>query len=1024
MGNGFSRTPTGESYVDAEIDEMAGNSSSCDNETSDTQEEFHDTCDTAEDEYTRAREHEMIEFNKVLALKREQRREVIAKHKTEKENLKKSLENERKLREAKSAENEILKDILKQHNITIPETTQVQTQEGDIMTAVNEMKEDLEKLKNNNSKLRRDLAESNLALQTANTDILNLNYENVESRKQIQALKDVVSVSKTMINLREEQLNELKDKLAQIEQSLADREANLLSTDLKQEYERQLQNIRVLRGLYEERARLAEVTRLNIQRELEEQKRLTSVEVNKCEEQSKKIAELEKTSETLSDTIENKNDQIKNCQEEARGLRAEMSTVNNLFSQVLLGYKSKHNWDQLVHRLEENHGILTHMVEREDDSESSSALPKLLLELVNQVDENDNKKELLEERSEEATDIECKVSESQNASAEEIVQNLPKVWKVLMELLSHQNSNETVPFEEKVTTCYKTVETASGSVQVPSVSQTYIRLKDLIVEKLTLIKEVNRMKQLNSHLESRLGEQERRLCLVTSELSKTWHVVGRLRRHHHQLHTHEKILKYELQQKRKLLTELKVELEYCREKWEKAREKNNQSEKDWRKLRAEFSSRKTKINPSSCNNSAESGYSDERQSESSSDSNDESECVNDVLLRSNKKTKTSFDNVLDSSADFNLAAEREDPISDMLDVADLPLDSHELEDNAEDCPRTSSAHVETEDISISESSHIKSDKNCGETEDEVCDSFSEEQSAKDIMEGSSSSTHNPDIITDTGPEVNDLEKDINTAANSADDPAFTLPRIDPAAILESIRKQNEMLAKKDEKFQNLERSSQELLKKSKETLSKSMQITNILDNILGRPGTSSDTIQDENVNDAASSIINSDIPQEDQQLKTNDIVNSEKVLITSTKTSDTGAEADETDRTVDSESTDETNVLPNEITLMNDESENEPNINNIETDVTEIQNTNDPSTSQTNVDHESRFAARELRLKRLEEQTKSLVNKVNDTASKRVKISYKLDELHNIYGSESSRAGTPSGENGDDETKENEKSED
>lgn len=68
-------------------------------------------------------------------------------------------------------------------------------------------------------------------------------------------------------------------------------------------------------------------------------------------------------------------------------------------------------------------------------------------------------------------------SENQKPStAEEIVENLPKVWKVLIELLSHQNvAEENSP--EKVTTCYKSVETKSGPVLVPSVSQTYIRLK-------------------------------------------------------------------------------------------------------------------------------------------------------------------------------------------------------------------------------------------------------------------------------------------------------------------------------------------------------------------------------------------------------------------------------------------------------------------------------------------------------------------------------------------------------------------
>lgn len=73
----------------------------------------------------------------------------------------------------------------------------------------------------------------------------------------------------------------MKNKLTEIEQSMAEREASMLSADLRQEYERQLQNIRALRVLYEERARLAEVTRQGILRELEEQKSFYQIEVNK-----------------------------------------------------------------------------------------------------------------------------------------------------------------------------------------------------------------------------------------------------------------------------------------------------------------------------------------------------------------------------------------------------------------------------------------------------------------------------------------------------------------------------------------------------------------------------------------------------------------------------------------------------------------------------------------------------------------------------------------------------------------------
>lgn len=51
-------------------------------------------------------------------------------------------------------------------------------------------------------------------------------------------------------------------------------------------------------------------------------------------------------------------------------------------------------------------------------------------------------------------------------------------------------------------------------------------LKDLILEKKSLEKEMSRLKQLNTHLEVRLQDQEKRLETVSTELSKTWHVVS------------------------------------------------------------------------------------------------------------------------------------------------------------------------------------------------------------------------------------------------------------------------------------------------------------------------------------------------------------------------------------------------------------------------------------------------------------------------------------------------------------------
>ncbi|CAB3255791.1 unnamed protein product [Arctia plantaginis] len=975
----------------------------------------------------RAKEEEMNEFKKQLSLKREQRREILARHRAEKEELERSLQREKAAVIELCESNKILRELLTSNSIEIPKNLQTDKGESALTETLLKMREEFILIKVNNTQLRKDLAETNSALQSAYSDIADLNYQNTESMKQIQALKEVVSVSKTMINLREEQLNELKNKLNEIERTVADRETNLLSADLRQEYERQLQNIRTLRGLYEERARLAEVTRQGLVRELDEHKVLHQVEVKKCKDLVEKVEELESRIDSLIETIETKNSQISSCQEETNGLRAEMAVVNKLFSQVLLGNKTKQDLDMLAHRLEENHGILTQMAERENGSEMSSALPKLLLELVSQVDEREDcSTEEPSTTDHKSSDTEIATNQESDSlkattSVEDIVEKLPKVWKVLIELLSHQNRSD-VDSSEKVTTCYKSVNTASGPVLVPSVSQTYIRLKDLIIEKLGLIKEVNRMKQLNTHLETRLEEQERRLCLVTSELSKTWHVVGRLRRHHHQLHTHEKILKYELQQKRKLLNELKEELEYCREKWEQAREKNTQSEKDWRNLRAEFSSRKTKLGSPPFNNSGESGYSDERPSDESSESNDESEYVAEPLMRCKKKVRKSFETIIDSSTDINLAAEREDPTSDMLDVADLPLDTQESEET----------HASLSEPSKSEI-FSKHEKICEETEDEVADI-----------------THD-----DSGPEEEILENAFSGHTHTFYDTVEEnklIPSSISLTISKNIKWTDEIVLQEQERSDQPECSTAALRKETDTTVKTEEQLTSMLDNLFTHPS-DSNNIEIENVSTGIVSELDTHLENTKSNVLEHKECISEHVNIEITENQRNSGNSQQTCEEL---STPDFKAILENVRKQNERlAKKDKRLKQLEKDCSvvvkdmsstlnsgdriiekldslhkkqkcytaeEEQSKEDspilereeagPSTSN-EIDHEARFAARDLRLKRLEEQTKSLVNKVNKTTSKGIKINYKLEELHNIYGSENSRAGTPSEENED-----------
>lgn len=367
--------------------------------------------------------------------------------------------------------------------------------------------------------------------------------------------------------------------------------------DLRVEYEKQMDNIRRLRTLYEERA---EATSIEHRRELDrEEARITVLEtkLRELQEETDEVKEvkkeLEDKIEKLQNSIQLKENELETTKDDLfsstvqnKSLNSQVALINNLFSHMLVSPKV--DLDRLTYLLQENHGLIKDLTVRGDSNEVAA----LLVDLAGQV-ENEQSSDQNQKENEGKYVIECDISS-----------NLTKVWKVLIELLSyHDNETQTEPAGGSES-CYKYVQTPSGPRTVISVSQTFLTLKDLILEKNKLVKEVGRLKTLNNHLENRLGNQEKRLSVVTLELRKTWGVVNKLKAQHKQLHTHEKILRYELHQKRCMLTELKQELELCRDKWELAREKNSQTEEDWKKLRKEFALRKTRNE----SNSAESGY--------------------------------------------------------------------------------------------------------------------------------------------------------------------------------------------------------------------------------------------------------------------------------------------------------------------------------------------------------------------------------------------------------------------------------
>lgn len=125
-----------------------------------------------------------------------------------------------------------------------------------------------------------------------------------------------------------------------------------------------------------------------------------------------------------------------------------------------------------------------------------------------------------------------------------------------------------------------------------SVSKTYTKLKELIMEKKSLVTEIERLKVLNVELQRRVTHQENRLLSVSDALHSTWLLVSDMKEQHAQLHSSESILRYELKEKRELLHRLREELECSREQWHKIRQMNSESEEAWNSLREELNERR------------------------------------------------------------------------------------------------------------------------------------------------------------------------------------------------------------------------------------------------------------------------------------------------------------------------------------------------------------------------------------------------------------------------------------------------
>lgn len=847
---------------------------------SNNQSETPGTSSNEREEHREQLQRNLEEFKLELERKHEKRRELIAEKRREFQQVKDELQ-------ALKEENEMLKSQKSQvpNPIASSPDLKLQGKIENLMEENEELKLQVEKLKillkngeevnTKNRELRITVSEMQLDVQKLNSEMLNIEQERLEYSKHITALKDVVNVTKNMLEIREAQIEGLKEKVKTVEELLASKEMKIMSDGLREEYEKQLRNIRNLRTLYEERQRLDKIDKEHLQVQLEECKKQVENEQTISSDRLARIEELEKDNSTKYDQITGLQSTLGLTKAECTELQAEIDVINQLFSQILRGFNNSPeiDFDKLRSVLEENHDLLTDIASNEESHSTAAALPKVLLDLINQIN------------NEKQTDTKSDIDEQCMANAlhqlnspAEIVENLPKVWKVLIELLSHQNPPLSALKEGEKDPCYKSVETPTGPKLKLSVSQTFIRLKDLIIEKKFLEREMYRLKHLNTHLEGRLQDQEKRLELVSGELTTTWHVVEKMQKQHHQLHTHEKVLRYELHEKRKLLTELKQELQYCRDKWGQARAKNDSTQEQWKELRKEFAARKTSADD--FNQSAESGYSDDKDSSEDekgyesdvSDGKRESDCddLDNAPLATIQATCQRDDESCEQFDERNEHNEMEigeehhecEPNVDPLNADDnasalQDMNTEYPEDKIATNIRPEDNNVSSPEVSTTVSPTIspststgairkvpKQTKNC--TNDKTTEQRLEVDIDKEITKETDSLSES--LISNLSLNEQKVENNsvAETTALSASAP--------PSSVNKSNRTPEEILAAREERLQRLERESNELFQKVTHTKLRGSNISDRLDNLHEIYGESSSASKEDEVQPVSSEL--------------------------------------------------------------------------------------------------------------------------------------------------------------------------
>ncbi|CAL1273692.1 unnamed protein product [Larinioides sclopetarius] len=136
-----------------------------------------------------------------------------------------------------------------------------------------------------------------------------------------------------------------------------------------------------------------------------------------------------------------------------------------------------------------------------------------------------------------------------------------------------------------------------------------VNLHTLSMQAINLQLLLDSSHKLNDNLISRIQDQELHMKGITKKLEEAHNLLAVMKKQHQKLQSAENIVKYDLQEKRRLLNKLKQQLEATRENCNLVRIKNSKSEAECQDLRREFVRRNKQT-------SEESGFIDDKGEES------------------------------------------------------------------------------------------------------------------------------------------------------------------------------------------------------------------------------------------------------------------------------------------------------------------------------------------------------------------------------------------------------------------------